>query len=117
MKISILQVHRVHRDNQDPLGSQGQRVREDKQEHRDLVAVEVVQEHQEKTALQVERVLEENQERTQTLMLPCFKTLSNNCKCPIKQVKECLVSKLLTKKYFIQIQINHDIICMLLHLY
>ena len=86
MKISILQVRRVHQDNQDPLGSQGQRVRVDKQERRDLVAVEVVQEHREKTALQVERVLEENQERTQTLMLPCFKTLSNNCKRLIKQM-------------------------------
>ena len=117
MKIFILQVHRVHQENEDPLGSQGQRVRVDKQERRDLVAVEVVQEHREKTALQVERVLEENQERTQTLMLPCFKTLSNNCKCPIKQVKECLVRKKIKKKYFIQIQINHDIICMLLHLY
>ena len=48
MKLSILQVRRVHQDNQDPLGNQGQRVREDKQEHQDLVVVEVVQEHPEK---------------------------------------------------------------------
>ena len=86
MKISILQVHRVHQDNRDPLGNQGKRVREEKQEHRDLVVVEVVQEQQEKTALQVERALEENKETTQTLMLPCFKTLSNNCKRLIKQM-------------------------------
>ena len=80
MKISILQVHRVHQDNQ------GHRVRVGKQGHRDLVVVEVVQEHLEKTALQVERALEENQERPQTLMLPCFRTLSNNCKHLIKQM-------------------------------
>ena len=54
MKISILQVHRVHQENQGPLENQG---------HRDLVVVEVVQEHLEETALQVERALEENQER------------------------------------------------------
>lgn len=36
MKISILQVHRVHQENQGPLENQG---------HRDLVVVEVVQEH------------------------------------------------------------------------
>ena len=71
MKTSILQVHRVHQENQG---------------HRDLVVVEVVQEHLEKTALQVERALEENQERAQTLMLPCFKSLSNNCKRLIKQM-------------------------------
>ena len=86
MKISILQVRRVHQDNQDPLGNKGHRVREDNQEHQDLVVVEVVQEHLEKTALQVERALEEKQERTQTLMLQCFKTLSNNCKRLIKQM-------------------------------
>ena len=77
MKISILQVHRVQQENQGPLENQG---------HRDLVVVEVVQEHLEKTALQVERALEENHERAQTLMLPCFKTLSNNYKHLIKQM-------------------------------
>lgn len=82
----ILQVRRVHQDNQDPLGNQGHQVREDKQEHQDLVVVEVVKEHLEKTALPVERVLEENLEKIQTLMLPCFKTLSNNYKRPIKQM-------------------------------
>lgn len=86
MKISILQVRRVHQENQDALGNQGHLVREDKQEHQDLVVVEVVQEHLEKTALQVERALEENQERAQTLMLPWFKTLSNNYKHLIKQM-------------------------------
>ena len=77
MKISILQVHRVHQENQGPLENQG---------HRDLVVVEVVQEHLEKTALRVERALKENQERAQTLMLPCFKSLSNNCRRLIKQM-------------------------------
>lgn len=86
MKISILQVSRVHQENQDALGNQGHLVREDKQEHQDLVVVEVVQEHLEKTALQVERALEENQGRAQTLMLPWFKTLSNNYKHLIKQM-------------------------------
>ena len=42
MKISILQVRRVHQENQDALGNQGHLVREDKQEHQDLVVVEVV---------------------------------------------------------------------------
>ena len=77
MKISIPQVHRVHQANQAPLENQG---------HQDLVVVEVVQEHLEETAPQVERALEENQERAQMLMLPCFKTLSNNYKHLIKQL-------------------------------
>lgn len=88
----MLQVRRVHPDNQvrlvcqDLQVNQDLQVHEQKQEHRDPVVAEVVQEHPEKTALQVERVLEENQGRPSMSMLLSFKTLQNDYRRLLKEI-------------------------------
>ena len=91
-KYNVLQVCRVHPDNQarlvcqDLQVNQDLQVHEEKQEHRDPVVAEVVQEHPEKTAFQVERVLEENQGRTSMSMLLSFKTLQNDYRRLLKEI-------------------------------
>ena len=89
---NVLQVRRVHADNQAPLVcqdlrvNQGLQVHAEKQEHRDPVVAEVVQERPEKTALQVERVLEENQGRASMSTLLSLKTLQNNYRRLLKEI-------------------------------